>query len=278
MDLSNPIISAGFAMTFFSCLFVLAVVFKKFEGPSKQIPNSTLDDSIVSLETTSRSVKEVPWTTQKRNGFTRVLGTRKELAFVTELPKQFDSARNGLSQNAWFLSTTTHFKTGYPTTYPNVTILHVPQDTPKHVKFLLDADNGYGTGLKPMILQNNSPLNMSINEIVIGARNVTGDYAHSFVLINEASHTVFFATRAYDEEDLTSEALSKNVRPTYWIIEPKDWILFWPANRYWASKSASEPRFWNASILPKKLQSLDHAASAAETMTNVLYNRNPTAS
>jgi hypothetical protein len=268
MDLSNPTISAGFAMTFFSCLLVLAIVFKKYEEPSTKVPNTTLDDAIVSLEKTSRSVKDIPWTTVRRIALPRILGARKELAYVTEL----DFSRRSSTNNAWYLSTTNQFKTGYPSSYPNATIMFVPKETPKHIRFLLDADDGSGTGLKPMILENNNPLNMSINEIVLGARNVTGDYAHSFVLINEASHTMYFSTRAYDAEDLNFEAL----RPVYWSIKPNEWILFWPANRYWASKNASEPRFWNASHLPKALRSLDHAASAAETMTHVLYNKNPT--
>jgi len=152
--------------------------------------------------------------------------------------------------------------------YPTCTILIVPKDTPEHVKYIIDADDGTGTGVLPMILQNGSPLNMSITDTFTGAINITRDYPHSFVLLNESNHTIYFAKKAFVQEEAFDPLQD------FWSIDPMQMVLFWPSNVYWASISVSQPRFWSAHEVPQNLQNFEHAASCAETMIRVLYLKN----
>jgi hypothetical protein len=215
-------------------------------------PNVPLPASINSLvpKTNNVFIGPVPWlTTLVRNDLTckREKICDQDRAFVVTLPT--------ITENTWYLSTQSNFVTNYFVAYPIATVLIVPKDTPKTRKFIID--NTYnGFGIRPSIDQNN--VIFPLNEDGDG-RNVTGDFAHSFVLKNEAAHDILFARQAFDG------AIKDGTYLDYWTLSPGSITLFWPGERYWNSKESNIKRTWNASELPKNLSN-DVLAHIAESM------------
>lgn len=170
-------------------------------------------------------------------------------AYSVTLPKLTEPDRPdawSATNNTWHLTTVEQFQTGLPTEYPVATVLHVPADAPATAKFITDAD------IRPAINQDDSLFNFGSNK----GRNITGDFAHSFVLVNDAKHIVYFA----------KTAVGPNDRPDYYAIEPGQWVLCWPAVRYWASVTSGAARPWNLTLLPTQAHVDDVAASLAETI------------
>lgn len=168
-------------------------------------------------------------------------------------------------QTAFQLSTTQQFTTGYPVQYPAATVIAVPRETPKHVKFILDAATaasaGESDGIKALIQENNEPLNMEFDQrLGVGLRglNVTGNFGHSFVLINNADHDMFFVR---DSVPVSSNNESPS---TYWRIRPGAWVLLWPAVEYW--QNVDVRRRWQAYPLPLAVHDVPKAAYIAETL------------
>ena len=166
-----------------------------------------------------------------------------------------------------YLSTQRDFRTNYPFTYPVATVAVISKAS--QVQYIVDADNGVD-GLRPMILEDNSVLNMGptwdsrVQATNVGF-NVTGNYAHSFVIQNQSARAVYFASKALNK-DSVSEALK------FWTLEPNSWTLMWPAGAYWPIGT----RYWNATALPDV--TYDLAAYLAETaMYDVLAAKEPLA-
>lgn len=163
-------------------------------------------------------------------------------------------------QTTYRLSTTRHFTTGWPTQYPAATVIGVPRDTPAHVKYLMDAEGPEGDGLRALMLQNGQPLNMNVDQrLGLGSHglNVTGDFAHAFVFVNQSDHDMFFLR---DSVPLDG-ALAGSV---YYRLKPESWTLFWPAVRYWTNAGSS--RRWWASSLEPALHDTYKASYIAEVM------------
>ena len=94
----------------------------------------------------------------------------------------------------------------------------------------------------------------------INGRNVTGDYAHSFAIVNEADHDILFSKRAFDGP------IAAGTYIDYWRLKPGTTTLMWPGQRYYASLPDGL-RTWNASPLPNVTK--DFAAFLAES---IMYN------
>lgn len=190
----------------------------------------------------------------------------------TQSPASPDLAVWDPYQTAIPLSTTKQFTTGYPEQYPAATVIAVPKDTPGHVKFIVDAAAASNDGIKALILEDNVPLNMNVDQRILPytGLNVSGNFAHSFVLINQSDHDMFFFK--------DSVPLSDNgaVRGTYWRIRPNDWVLLWPSLKYWSNIDVSRP--WEAFRLPDTIKQPNLAAYIAEvTMYEYLMPKAPLA-
>ena len=166
-----------------------------------------------------------------------------------------------------YLSTQRDFRTNYPFTYPVATVAVISKTS--QVQYIVDADNGVD-GLRPMILADNTVLNMgptwnsNVQAPNVGL-NITGNYAHSFVIQNQSNHNVYFASKA-----LNKDSISENLK--FWTLEPNSWTLMWPADVYWPVGL----RYWNATALPEV--TYDLAAYLAETvMYDVLAAKDPLA-
>jgi hypothetical protein len=293
MDLSSPFVSLAFGLVFFSTLFLIGIYVGskqwnlRFESPSSPVPQAI--QQLYPENGAPFFVGPVPWSRQGTAHIDRVtLQCRLKNcepngpAFRVTLPRltTTEDAENwDPTQNSWHLSSQVDLRTGYPTLYPVATVLDIPQDTPSHVQYILDSHTGNEsenvTGLKAMIQENNKPLDMGLTWSDPGAGpsglNVTGDFAHSFVVVNQAKHTIFFAQRAVS-------ATATRDRLVYWKLAPNSWTLFWPADRFWRSIQESKERYWNAATLPESVQNGNASAYIAETiMYDVLAAQAPIA-
>ena len=248
-------------------MFVLGIAVSIGRKPQNILkPDSVLPLAVRSLVPSAVAkayVGPVPWLSAafertslkcRRQG---LCGTR---AYSITLPRLAEPGRpDGWSptNNTWHLSTLDQFATEWPVEYPVATIVRVPKDAPESAKFLTDAEAGPENreGLRPTINQDDSLLNFEHSGPTRG-RNITGDYPHSFVLVNDADHVVYFA----------STSVGPRTRPEWYAIEPGQWVLCWPATRYWASIAANSERKWNCSVLPIEAQKEDVAVSLAETL------------
>jgi hypothetical protein len=193
-----------------------------------------------------------------------------ELPTITSVAKP-DSSGWDAYQTAFSLSTQKQFTTGYPTQYPAATVIAVPNDTPKHVKFIMDAAGADSDGIKALVLENGQPLNMSVDQRLglnnVGL-NVSGNYAHAFVLVNQSDHDMFFVRSSIPLSDTGATAAS------YWRVPKDAWVLVWPSVTYWPN--VGSPRLWNAFRLGPLVQEPSKAAYIAEvTMFEYLRPQAP---
>lgn len=255
-------------MSLFSAMIVTGLA---FGAPRKIkylfVPNVELPTEIKNLISVGKqTIGPIAWPSSKtRDAYKcrEVACANTKRIFNIELPRLLEpNAPVGSPwstlMNAWHLNSAL-FATGYISDYPWATILEVPKDTPSNVKFLLDIGPN---GIRPSINANNSLFDGP------NGLNVTGDYAHSFVIINNALHDVYFNTVGHNE------------RPEgpiqYWTIRPNQRVLMWPANTYWHSINTGGPRHWNASLLASDL-SIDFMAYLTESlMYNYLAPQSPT--
>lgn len=274
MDLSNVFILVGFGLTFFSTMVITGLAVgssrkKKFIFE----PNVKLPESIQALIVNGpkQTVGPVPWPCSKsRTNFkckTIECSTTKKI-YDIKLYKLVDVADDGPDGpsgsatessapwskyiNAWYLGYSL-MSTGFISDYPVATVIEIPSDTPTNVKFVLDGGL-LQDGLRPSI-DSNGTLFDGPNGL-----NVTGDWPNSFVIVNNAGHTVYFGKQALD--------LQPNGPIEYWAIGPNQQVLMWPQNKYWYSINNAITRYWNASLLPAD-SSVDFCAYLAE---NIMYN------
>ena len=277
--MDSLVIQASLACTFFSCAFALAYYFKQLERPNWTLPiafKKSIGSSLPVFQALTSGtsgllkVDQIPWTTKPRFQFPCTLtlcGSKSNSAFVVQLPPIVPPGSPlEDSTNTYYLSTQQHFRTNYFNDYPVATVLEIPETTPKNVVFLLDAAGPYGLGLRPLIQQDNQSLDMTSLWDYVGqtrldplpSLNVTGDYPHTFVLVNKAGHSMYFGKQAFEVD----EPMSAN---DYWKILPGAWVLLYPSQPYWASiTSDGTKRYWNALTLPPNLQNHTDAAHIAE--------------
>ena len=270
MDLSNVYISIGFTLSFFSAMITTGLAvgaprkIKYVEKPSSPLPDEIKKLIIepakivigTSKITTKQTVGPIPWqSTKSRTTFKcrTVDCSQSKKIYDIELPRLLDpNAPSGAPWstliNAWHLGHAL-FSTSYDSDYPWATVLEIPANTPQNVKFLIDQGYNNG-GLRPSINANDSLF-------FPNGINITGDYPNSFVIINNASHELYFSKLALDNDE--DEPLQ------YWSIRPNSKLLMWPANTYWQSINNNIKRYWNASVLPNDI-SVDFAAFLAETI------------
>jgi len=300
--------SAGLASLFFTTTFALALILRKglpnnWDYPLRTSQNvaqnnsslSSLVQLLIKEIQMQTKVQDIPWnTTLKRKTLTCKLETCRDKypAYAIELPVLFDpyATTNDWDpyQTSWNLSTQQHFRTGYPSLYPVATVCIVPPDTPSHVKYILDINNlnpdpdagihEESDGIRPMILSNNTLLNMDSNWSHIGeqpkehTKNTTGNFAHSFVLHNAAKHSIFFSKGAY--QVFPNEGLPAS----YYKVIPNTWTLCVPSESYWDSVASEVQRSWTCIDLPSRFHTIDMAASLAEhIMYTVLGETKPAA-
>ena len=239
-------------------------------GPQSSIdsidPNIELPDQIqekINQMNAINLVGPIPWTTVSResvvcktsNANCSIHGP----AYVVTLPAP--------AQNTWYLSSVLNFRTGWPAVYPCATVVVVGPQIPKEAKYIIDlrvaADP---SGIVPMINSDNSVKNMSNTWTNVSGQghNVTGDFASSFVLINNSDHDVFFSKNSLEPSDITT---TNGPLITYWRIKKASRALLWPSTPYWHSINNSIGRSWNASTL--NLTNDNACAFIAETM---MYN------
>lgn len=267
MRLSDPFVSASFAALFFSALLCLSLASTGRRQPlNYSEPNSPLPSQIKALmpATGKPFVGPVPWSVSRKTLTCVLSSCTSGSAYVASLPvlQYGETATWNDDLNTWHLSTQEHFRTGWPVQYPAATVLVVPANTPKHVKFLVDqrfSDNAF-IGLRPLILANNALLDMGPNwnsELALEAaqgRNLTGNFAHSFVLHNTSKHEVYFAKKHMTDTERQSD---------WWACPAGSWTLFWPNDIYFSLSSNAIK--WNAYRMPEATTN-DFAAYVAETM------------
>lgn len=165
-----------------------------------------------------------------------------------------------------YLSTQAMMRTGYPIEYPVATVLVV---SGAHSKYLLDVADTQRGGLRPLILANNALRNMGQSWATAESsgtegRNITGNYAHSFVISNETDHIVLFGTQAYDS--------SPSGSPSFHRLVPGSKTLVWPDGPYYGNAN----RRWLAASLDPTFV-YDQCASIAEAlMYEILAPEAPT--
>lgn len=199
-------------------------------------------------------------------------GTKGQ-AYVVTLPRITSGSSVWTTQPAaWYLSTIEHFQTGWHQEYPVATVLQVPSDTPSTVEYILESWDAPTGGIRPMINADDTPFAPS--ESSPTARNVTGDWAHSFVIVNNANHTIYVGSTTVSSAG-SSEPL------TYYALAPGAKALFWPRDRFWASAGQSGvpvATHWMAAQLPDEAPIELCAATAEYMMYNVLAPLAPLAS
>lgn len=277
---TDPIMSAVLGTIFFSSMFCASLAITGKRTPFNHVePNSKLPDMISGLMPVGTSkpfIGQVPWNVQRRLLTCQLPNCSTGSAYVVDLPQLSDPDSAGWSSkvNAWQLSTQEHFRTGWPFLYPVATVLNVPSNAPESAMFLVDphlSDNGF-KGLKPMITATNGLLDMGPNwasGLVIEnpeGRNVTGNYAHTFVLHNMSNHDVYFTKEQLEGPGALTQ---------WWTCKPSTWTLFWPSRAYFSFDMGPIP--WNAYTLPSNCSN-DFAAYVAETMMyQYLAPQNPQA-
>ena len=277
---TDPIMSAVVGTIFFSSFFCASLAATGRRRPLNHVePNSVLPTMISGLLPTAGSkpfIGPVPWNTQRRLLTCQLPNCSTGSAYVVDLPVLSDPEASGWSKtiNGWQLSTQEKFRTGWPLQYPCATVLNVPTNAPSNAMFLVDphlTDNGF-MGLKPMITSTNGLLDMGPNwnsGLVIEqpeGRNVTGNYAHSFVLHNMSDHEVYFTKQQLEGPGAVTQ---------WWSCKPGTWTLFWPSRPYFSFTLGPIP--WNAYTLPSNTSN-DFAAYVAETiMYQYLAPQNPQA-
>jgi hypothetical protein len=238
-------ISLGFGLVFFSCLFVVALASK---GPSKATNVSEAKDELPSqikalLPTTKATyLHGVPWSTSMRS---LIRNEMSHLDLITlNGPKE--------TLGTWHMSTEADFLTTEPNTYPIKTVVVIPEKS--DIVFMIDQD------LRPLQI-NKSGNAWTLNGKTI--KNVTGNYAHSFVIVNETDHTLFFGRQAKEPQ-------------SYIRIDPGQYVLLWPSTTYYPNAGPVAPTEWNAKILPDVYKQKELSASVAESiMYSVLRVSNP---
>jgi hypothetical protein len=274
----DPIMSAVVGTIFFSAFFCASLAGTGRRRPSNHVePNSVLPTIIDGLMPTAGSkpfIGPVPWNVQRRQLTCQLPNCSTGSAYVVDLPVLSDPDASGWSKtiNAWQLSTQEYMRTGWPFLYPVATVLNVPSDTPKNVMYLVDphlSDNGF-QGLKPMITDTNGLLDMGPNwnsGLLIESpegRNVTGNYAHSFVLHNMSDHDVYFTKQQLEGPGSVTQ---------WWTCRSNSWTLFWPSRPYFSFEIG--PIAWNAYTMPSNTSN-DFAAYVAEIlMYQYLAPQNP---
>lgn len=246
------------AVVAFSVLFLLYLVWwnpvlaKTSWGPNVAVPE-TIENLYPSAEGTRAYVGAIPW---RQGGESRGIerhtlrcrsstcqgGLEGSHAYVIEAPKDV---------TAWFPSTMRDFWTNLPSTYPVATVVVIPADS--QIQFV--TDDGFD-GITPLLKSDGTALNNAIN--------VTGNYAHPFVIINEKDEDVYFSV-------MSGEGSSE-----YWTLKPSTRTLLWPDEPYWPNLDGV--RKWNASTVQSALHdTLEHSAWVAETMMHrVLRVARPT--
>lgn len=217
------------------------------KSPRIEEPNVTLPFTVLSLISAKEIhyVGPIPWTTKQRNE----LSCKRES--ICKNTKAYVSTLGPARENTWYLKSETQFQTNWYVDYPVATVLVIPNDAPKSTRYIID-NTFEGYGLRPTINADNSDWPQSPEG---RGRNVTGNFAHSFVIINESDHDVFFAKTAY------VGAIPAGTYLDYWRLKPGSFSLMWPAETYWPNESN---RQWNASGLEPV--PLDFAAYLAESM------------
>jgi hypothetical protein len=216
----------------------------RVEQPSVPLPS--MISALISQTAKDNYVGPIPW--QKDVQRNDLVCKREALcsdsrAYIITLPST--------TTNTWYLSTLDTFSTHYYKKYPVATVVRIPGNATG--KFILDSK--YLTyGILPTIDEQDNffPLSPAGN-----GRNVTGNFAHSFVIINESGNDVHFSKTAFDD------AIKEKTVINYWLLKPGSFTLMWPGQKYY-NNHLSE-RTWNASMLPKPL-SHDFCAYLAENM------------
>lgn len=235
-----------FCASFFSILYILFLLYASKQENIFE-PNSPLPASVKNLFGSSLKEESLefvnplaPWTTAEglkvirqqikckrplcsgKNGYTNQLP-------VLEDPENLNGQWSSYA-NAWNLTSTEHFLTLNPSTYPLATVLIVPETTPSSVQFLIDSD---------------------IVPAFNGLLNVTGPFAQAFVICNNSNHTMYY-TRSIE---------ASNSENTYWSLVAQSKTLVWPAETY-----TVDQKFWLASTLA--LNELEGAYACETLMFN----------
>lgn len=255
MDITSVLVNAGLACALFSSMYI--VYARNSLNRNVFAPDSPMPAVVTRTFPNDRKAYPspfVPWSTKVR----RTAIACKSNACNSGSPGYNLMLSN--SSDTMYLSTQRDFVTEWPTVYPVATIVTVPNGSP--IKFLIDVQ-GNQTGLRPLVVQGvvNSLLDMtgsSSGSQGIGL-NITGDWAHSFVVYNDSSHEVYFKI---------SEATASG----YWSLKPKSWTLMWPSSRFYVEPTVHA---WNASALPPMLQSNELAAQVAEIVMDDLAKAAP---
>lgn len=246
----SPLVNLGFGATMLSAIFILWILLHI--GPNYHLPSVPLPPEVVDaypeLEYGSMLPKvneKTPWGTDRSRVRCLAPNCNKSAGYVSELE----------IEGTIFLTTQVHFLTGNPVTYPAATVLEMKSNAKSKSYYVVDAQPSEGVvaGLLPLVKYNGEPLDMSVKmnlDVPVG-RNLTGDYANSFVIINSTPSDIYMPTTRVGQLH------------SYWKLIPGSHTLMWPSERYFNKNS--EPvglHTWNASMLPSI--TYEQAASIAE--------------
>ena len=271
MELTSPAVNFGLGATMLSAIFIFGLLLNnrhqsRIYDPSVPLPQEVINvypELINGPTLKTWPLQDVPWNRLPRSTYVckKQNCQSSNPAYVVQLP----------IRNTAYLSTQ-DFATGYPTQYPVATVVEIinqpifdsglTTNKKSEALYIIDAkpSQNVDSGIVPMIKANGQPLNVDGPVL-----NVTGDFAHSFVVLNSTSTNVYMPTlRVVTGID------------SYWRLAPGTYTLLWPAVRYFNSNS--EPvglHRWNASslVLPLTGQ-FDLSASIAEiVMYDVLRKK-----
>jgi hypothetical protein len=277
MDLQSPVINFGLAASLLSAIFIFGVLLHAVRHstiyePSVSLPRGVLEVFPELASASSSSVRTLksyavpahpPWNKIARSSVQCLANDCLQgVGYVAVLPLQ----------DTVYLTTQQHFLTGNPFTYPVATVLDLrPVLGTRGPFFIVDAqpsENVIG-GLLPLVQFDGTPLNMSTPNLtnlsgVRDGNNITGDFAHSFVVINSTGQDVYMPTSR-----VTGEPAA------YWHLAPGSNTLMWPATRYFDKNSTPVGlHSWNASALPTLTYEI-YASVAEITMYTDLRPKAP---
>jgi len=269
LDLTNAFSSILFCTVLLCALVNLALyiggprIEPKFERPNSELPLS------VQLEIEKNSkhkvVPSVPWLVNNAHVNRHALKCKSahcikgSPGYILTLPVLSDPTR---PEKTWSQNNTWHLTARFMKTnlvkYPLATVVVVPKETPKTVKFILDIGSTTFNDMEQGIVPSVGPDNLPSP----GSLDVTGNYAGSFVLHNESDHDVYFGKKAF--QDTSDSGYTKDAQ--YWLIQASKRVLLWPGTTYWFNSQPKANRYWNAAELPDYIDNDILAASIAETI------------
>jgi hypothetical protein len=229
--------------------YVVLVVLAVTRKDPNNVPSDVAPDA---LAPRLASIGPIPWFAHNARTRRHELICREphclrgEKAYTVLLPED---------SSTLYLSTQAMLRTGHPDKYPVATVLVIGPNS--EVRYIVDMQNNERSGIRPTILQDTSLRNMghtwSTQEShPSDGRNVTGNKAHSFVLVNESPRQVLMCIKSLDGPTAESQDFVR--------LESGTFTLFWPSGNFYGNAN----RTWKSMTL--STDSYDHAASIAESL------------